>query len=210
MRVVFAPDSRAIPTPECDFSAEVDVSLRHRCHPLFTVAALTFCVLTTSYQTVRQGDNMPAIIEHQGVIAAPKDFTFDFITDYRNVPSWMFGVSEFTPVGIQESGPGTVFAMTFTSPVAALRLRLTAVDWRPGEVFDLRSQHGPEVTARFAFAAPTTDTTLLSVRVSYPPGKGLTGRIMDKVNETIVGRALRHVETSLRREVARAYTAREH
>ena len=37
-------------------------------------------------------------VRHTAVAAVPVDVAFDYIDNYRNVPTWMFGVSEFTPV----------------------------------------------------------------------------------------------------------------
>ncbi|WP_169811097.1 SRPBCC family protein [Nocardia amamiensis] len=150
---------------------------------------------------------MPGTIERRGEIAAPLDFTFGFVADYRNVPRWMFGVSEFQPCGAQTSGAGSIFATSFSNGATSVTVELTAVEWHDGELIALKSKQKPYVSARFAFESASAETTLVRVRIDYPIAPGLTGRLLGRINEMIVAQAIRHVETSLRREVTAAFLA---
>ena len=148
---------------------------------------------------------MPGTVERQGEIDVPIDFAFGFVADYHNVPKWMFGVSEFQPRTDRTHGIGAVFATSFSSGIAALEVELTAVEWRDDEVITLESQQEPAIRARFTFASANTGSTLVRVRIDYPVRPGLAGRVLEKISETIVGQAVRHVETNLRRELISAY-----
>ncbi|WP_019929080.1 SRPBCC family protein [Nocardia sp. BMG111209] len=145
------------------------------------------------------------IVERAGEVAVPRDFVFRYVADHRNVPAWMFGVTEFRPRGTPESGAGSVFVMTFTNPIATTELELHAVEWRDDAVIELRSTRKPLVTARFEFETTAAGATRIRVRIGYPPATGAAGLVTNPLGDLIAATAVRHVETTLRREVTAAF-----
>src|SRR3712207_8619968 len=51
-------------------------------------------------------------IVRTAVCRAPLDVAFEYVADYRNIPSWMLGIEQFAPVGDQERGEGAEFDVT--------------------------------------------------------------------------------------------------
>ncbi|APE38059.1 hypothetical protein BOX37_05900 [Nocardia mangyaensis] len=147
-------------------------------------------------------------MERHSTIEAPIEFTFRFVADYTNVPNWMFGITAFHPCGEQDAGPGATFDTSFSSGVASAQFQLTAAEWRADELIVLESVSGPYVRAAFAFAAHDPDATRLHVTITYPVTGGVAGRLLKRVSDAIANTAIRHVETSLRREVLAAYALR--
>lgn len=40
---------------------------------------------------------------------APREVAFGYVADYRNVPQWLFGIHDFTPVDGLDYGLGATF-----------------------------------------------------------------------------------------------------
>ncbi|WP_054813440.1 SRPBCC family protein [Nocardia arizonensis] len=146
-------------------------------------------------------------VEREGQLAVPRDFAFSYVADYRNIPKWMYGVSSIEPYGDKTYGEGALFDTSFTGGVTAITFRLATIDWQDGQLIALKSVRGPDVSARFEFERHDEDKTLFRVGIGYPMLGGLAGRALRKVNDMLVGQAVRHVETNLRREVEAAFVA---
>jgi uncharacterized membrane protein len=120
---------------------------------------------------------------------APLDVAFDYVADHRNVPEWMFGVEGFDVVGDQESGVGAEFEATIHLG-ARLRSRIRAVEWEENRAIGMDSVSGIPVRSRWYFAADGPERTTVTARVSYEPPFGPAGRMMSKVMEPFVKRAV--------------------
>jgi hypothetical protein len=149
-----------------------------------------------------------AAVAREGLLAVPREFAFAFVADYRNVPRWMYGVSRFDPCTAQTAGAGARFDTSFSGVGGTRALRLEATQWLDGTLLVLESVDEPLVTARFSFRDARAEATAIGVRISYPVPRGLAGLALGRVADLVVGAAVRHVEISLRRELAAAYTAR--
>jgi uncharacterized membrane protein len=129
---------------------------------------------------------------------APLDLAFGYVADHRHVPEWMFGVQEFHAVGAQESGVGAEFEATIHLG-ARLHSRIRAVEWEENRAIGMDSVTGIPVRSRWYFSADGPERTTVTARVSYEPPFGPAGRMMSKVMEPFVQRA---VADSARRVIA--------
>jgi uncharacterized membrane protein len=120
---------------------------------------------------------------------APLGLAFHYVADHRNVPAWMFGVEEFRVVGQQESGVGAEFEATIHLG-ARLHSRIRAVEWEPNRAIGMDSVTGIPVRSRWYFSADGPERTTVTARVSYDPPFGPAGRVMGKVMEPFVKRAV--------------------
>ena len=70
-------------------------------------------------------------------LGMPVDVAFDYIDNYRNVPTWMFGVSEFTPFGEFDQGLGATFDAAMQIGPSTLRSKLEVTEWEHREYFEM-------------------------------------------------------------------------
>ena len=127
------------------------------------------------------------VIEHSAVTEAPRERAFAYLDDYRTVPSWMFGVRSFVPV----------------SDVVpkVLRSTLEVTDWIENQSLTLSSVEGLATTSTWSFTDTDDGGTRLDVEFSYSFPGGLAGRALGALVEPVVGQAIRHTESSLRKEL---------
>jgi uncharacterized membrane protein len=130
------------------------------------------------------------------VIERPPGDVFDWVADYRNVPSALEGVRRWRPHGEQTQGAGARFDVEITAlgfPLASVLVldawdRPRAIGWRSA------SGHMPQ-RGTWQFR-PVRDGTELSLTVTYnPPGGALAGLIAGRVEGHMRGR----LEESLER-----------
>ncbi|MBF6245646.1 SRPBCC family protein [Nocardia elegans] len=152
---------------------------------------------------------MTISVSRQREIAVPHDFAFSFISDYRNIPLWMYGISAIEPLGGRARGVGACFRAVFAGGAGATELELEAIRWQDGHLIALSSVRGPEVAARFQVAAVTESTTLVRVEIEVPAPGGLAGVALRTVTNAVAGRAIRHTEANLRRELEARYAGRQ-
>ncbi|MFI6168351.1 hypothetical protein ACIBCN_16330 [Nocardia sp. NPDC051052] len=145
-------------------------------------------------------------VDRYGEVAASRDFAFGFVADYRNVPKWMFGISRFEPKGDQATGPGALFEVTF-SALRSFTFELEATAWDEGETIALESAEAPRATARFEFDTRGNDVTQIRVQIGFQVPRALLVRPLRRMNDVVVGQAVRHVETNLRRELETAFAS---
>ncbi|MEU8894523.1 SRPBCC family protein [Nocardia sp. NPDC048505] len=141
-------------------------------------------------------------VEHTAVGNAPRDFTFEYVNDYRNVPRWMFGIKEFKPAGEQSSGLGTVFDTAINLGPMTMHVRVDVVEWEEHTVFTLRAAEGQ---MRWLFETLDSDTTRITVVCDYSIGGGIAGRPLDLAIQAFIGPAIRHAEKNLRQLVESGY-----
>ncbi|WP_194819199.1 SRPBCC family protein [Nocardia sp. XZ_19_385] len=144
-------------------------------------------------------------VEHAAVGNAPREYSFDYVNDYRNVPNWMFGVKHFTPVGEQTSGVGAVFDTAINLGPMTLHVRGDVIEWEENSVIALRAVKGIEGRMRWHFEALGADTTKISVVCDYKVPGGLAGRALDKVIQAFIGPAIRYTEKHLRQQIESGY-----
>lgn len=144
-------------------------------------------------------------VEHSATCAAPVGFAFTYVADYRNVPTWMFGIRHFTPAGEQTSGVGAVFDTALHLGPTTLHLRADTTEWVDGSRVTMRAIKGIEGTIRWDFQSLGEDVTKVSATADYRVPGGLAGRALDRVIQAFIGPAIRHTEKQLREKIESSY-----
>ncbi|MFI7000648.1 SRPBCC family protein [Nocardia sp. NPDC050175] len=144
-------------------------------------------------------------VEHSATCAAPVDFAFTYVADYRNVPEWMFGIRHFTPAGEQTSGVGAVFDTALHLGPTTLHLRADTTEWVDGARVTMRAIKGIEGTVRWDFASLGEEVTKVSATADYRVPGGLAGRALDRIIQAFIGPAIRHTEKHLREKIETSY-----
>jgi uncharacterized membrane protein len=130
---------------------------------------------------------------------APLEVAFDYVADYRNIPSWMLGIEQFVPVGDQDRGEGAEFDVTARFGVR-LHTRIRATEWVDHRIIGMESVRGVAVCSRFSFAksiAGAASRTDITAEVSYRLPGGPAGRMMHRAVGPFVSRAVQHANHAL-------------
>ncbi len=146
-------------------------------------------------------------IHHRGTCAAPLRTAFDYVDNYRNATSWMFGLSSLTPSGELEHGLGARFAGTFAVKPIKLSSTIEVIQWEQDTVIAFESVTGFPNSSTWRFSADGPQRTAIDVVFSYRLPGGLAGRAMSRALEPIVSLSVRHSDTALRRNIEAAYAA---
>lgn len=146
-------------------------------------------------------------IHHEGVAEAPVSVVFDYVDDYRNTTTWLFGLSSFEPSTSLVQGLGSKFDGTFAVKPIKLRSSVEIVEWEKDKVIALKSYQGFQLSSTWHFTATGDQTSSLVVDFVYELPGGLAGKAMGKAMEPIVALSIRHSDESLRRHVRDAYRA---
>src|SRR3712207_3071511 len=109
---------------------------------------------------------------------APLDVAFDYVADYRNIPSWMLGIERFVPVGDRDRGEGAEFDVTARYGVR-LHTRIRATEWVHHRLIGMESVRGVAVRSRFRFEGADSGTNI-TAEVSYRLPGGAAGRMMHR------------------------------
>lgn len=139
------------------------------------------------------------VIEHSAITDSPRDRAFAYVDDYRTVPKWMFGIRSFEPIGDIDHGLGARFAAEMQIGPKTLRSTLEVTEWIENETLTLSSVEGLSTTSTWSFADTEDGGTRLDVEFAYSFPGGLAGRALGAIVEPVVGQAIRHTETSLRK-----------
>jgi uncharacterized membrane protein len=139
---------------------------------------------------------MPVEIVTSTTCEAPCDAAFAYVADYRNVPHWLFGIHEFTPVGDRDYGLGSVFD---ASVHLGLRLhsRIEVDEFVEDRLIAFDSVKGFKVRSRWNFEPVAPGRTTITAQVTYALPFGPAGRAMGKVVEPAVKQAVAHSSDEL-------------
>jgi uncharacterized membrane protein len=146
-------------------------------------------------------------IHHEGLADAPVNVLFDYVDDYRNTTTWLFGLSKFEPSTEITSGLGSKFDGTFAVPPIKIHSSVEIIEWEKDKVIALNSFHGFKISSTWHFSATGPETSKVVVDFTYELPGGLAGRVMSKAMEPVVALSIRHSDESLRKHVKAAYEA---
>ncbi len=148
-----------------------------------------------------------SLIRKTVVVDAPAAVAFAYMDDHRNVPTWMYGISAFTPITEQTSGVGATFESKMAVGPKTFRSVMKVTEWERDRVLTMDSIEGTKCTTSSRFVAGDDGSTTLELDFFYDLGGGLAGRALNKIVEPFVGIAVGFTESALRKEIAAAHRA---
>ena len=141
-------------------------------------------------------------LTHIAQVDLPVDICFRYVDTYENVPKWLFGVSEFTPIGQPERGLGTTVSIAAKIGPVAMRGRGTVCDYIENEFISVRADLGSiDVVISWTFRAHPDGGTEIAADVAYATAPGLAGRMIAKVADRAAGPAMAGSERALRKQL---------
>jgi len=145
-------------------------------------------------------------IHHEGTCDAPLDVAFAYLDDYRNAPTWMFGLSTFAPAdGAPDHGLGAKFDATFAVKPVTIKSTIEITEWTQHEVIAFKSVQGFKNWSTWRFSEAGDEHTKIDVVFSYELPGGLAGKALGRALEPIAAVTIRHSDEALRRNVAAYY-----
>lgn len=141
------------------------------------------------------------LVRISAVAQTPIAVAFAFVDDYRNVPKWMFGVTQFDPLGAQLSGLGAKFDAVMQLGPKAIKSKISVTEWEQDAVITLTSYEGMSNSSNLSFKAIDADRTEITVAFSYDFAGGLAGKALARVVEPAIHAALRQTEKNLRKVI---------
>jgi len=132
---------------------------------------------------------------------APIDKVFAYITDYRNVPEWLYGISKFVPITELDRGVGATFDGTIHLG-ATLHSTIATTAFEEGKLFEMDSVKGFKNTSRWTFESLGENETRIIADVSYSVPGGIAGKALGKVIEPFVKIAVKHSSEHLAKNVS--------
>lgn len=149
---------------------------------------------------------MPIEIVEGATAEAPIEVAFAYVGDRRNVPDWLFGVREFSPVGEQDHGLGAVFD-TDVKVGVNVRTRLEVTEWVENRLITLDAVSGVKVRARWHFEPVDAEHTRVTGEITVHLPFGPAGKAMGRVMRPALAHAVKQTTKDLKAGIEA--TARE-
>ncbi|MFC9553205.1 SRPBCC family protein [Rhodococcus sp. NPDC056960] len=140
-------------------------------------------------------------IHHSAIAGAPVEVAFDYVDDYHHVPSWLFGITRFDPIGEPDRGLGAVYDAAMKIGPKTLGSVVKVTGWERNALIELESVDGLYTQSRWQFEAVGAAETRLTVDFLYDLPGGLAGKALGRIIEPFVAQAIRHTEATLRRQM---------
>ncbi len=141
---------------------------------------------------------MPIEFTVETEFAAPVEAAFAYTADYRNVPSWLYGIQRFTPVGEQDYGLGSVFDAEMSVGLT-LKSRIEVDEFVENALISFDAVKGFQIKSTWRFRSTGAGTSTVRADVAYELPGGLAGKGVGKAIEPFVKIAIKHSSAGLKR-----------
>lgn len=140
-------------------------------------------------------------ISASNTIKLPPEVVFDYLTDFRWMPAWVFGLHTVEPVGEHSMGLGTEFrgkgkigpvGMTGTGRIS---------EWQPNRLFTMEvfTNNGIKASCTFTLTPIEPELTRVDITVDYAFPGGLAGKLIQRAIEPLLGSGIRSTVHTLGR-----------
>lgn len=142
-------------------------------------------------------------VNHVATVAAPVEFAFAYLSNYRNAPDWMWGLTRLTAQSETTRGVGAVFDTDIR--LGSAPLLIEAVEWEDDKVVSFKAIRGLEGSATWHFEPAGPQRCRITTDVEYRVGRGLAGRALDRLIKAFTATAVRHTDKQVRANVEALY-----
>ena len=142
-------------------------------------------------------------VNHVATVAAPVEFAFAYLSNYRNAPDWMWGLTRLTALTEVTHGVGAVFDTDVR--LGSAPLLIEAVEWVDNQVVSFKAIRGLEGTATWRFEPAGAKRCRITTDVEYRVGRGLAGRALDRLIKAFTAPAVRHTDKQVRVNIEALY-----
>lgn len=135
---------------------------------------------------------------------APVETAFAYTADYKNVPSWLYGIQEFVPYGEQSYGLGSVFDGAMHVGMT-LKSRIEIDAFEENALISFDTVKGFKIKSRWVFSALDAGRSQVQADIAYELPGGIAGKGVGKVIEPFVKLAIKHSSADLKACVEKAH-----
>jgi uncharacterized membrane protein len=133
-------------------------------------------------------------------IDAPSSAVFDFVADYNNAASYMYGLEKIVALTEHTSGLGAQFEGTMKLG-ASLHSSLEVTEFEQGTKFTLASFKGIKNTSYWTISSLGDNKARAVLRWEYDLGGGIAGKALGKIVEPFVKIAAAHSSKELKKAI---------
>ncbi|MGK8520149.1 SRPBCC family protein [Nocardia asteroides] len=136
--------------------------------------------------------------------AAPVEYAFRYVADYRNSIRYLYGLSKFEPVTAIDRGVGSIFDGSLRLGPVVLNSRMKSTAWDEPEL--IRSESIQGVNTRFTYRFAAVDAARSRVELLIENDfLGRTGKVMAKAIAPLVDQAAEKTGSKLAEQIAAFY-----
>lgn len=141
-------------------------------------------------------------IQESLTIAAPRQFVWDFVSDFAAYPEFFDGLTRWELCSEQETGLGARFRMLLRVGSADVGGLIEIVEWSPPGDLAWSSVTGLDQRGRWRLRERSERSTVVTFRFAYGvAGGGITGLIAERVAARPLRRRVRRSLVNLRRAI---------
>ncbi|NLU83235.1 SRPBCC family protein [Rhodococcus sp. HNM0569] len=141
-------------------------------------------------------------IHHSASAAVARSVAFAYVDDYRTVPEWFFGITQFDSIGDHDHDLGARYDAALRIGPKSFGSILEVTEWEQDRVIVLESIRGFTTRSRWRFDDAPDGETRLTVDFAYELPGGLAGKALARIVEPFAVQAVRQTEATLRRKLA--------
>lgn len=109
--------------------------------------------------------------KHSVTIKCPLDMAFDYVSDWRNLKSFMSNILDINPISFVQSGPGAAFDTTFKIGGANTLTTLEVLELVRDKRLLLKSRQGLKILGGWEFKSVKDGTNIIfSLQYELPSG----------------------------------------
>ncbi len=146
-------------------------------------------------------------IHTERVVAAPRQFVFDYMGDFRNAADWIFGITELVAVGDTTLGLGTVYDGSMKVGPKTLHSIVKVTRWEPPTLFEHEHISGFVVDSTWRVNALECAESEVVVDIDYEMPGGIAGRVLGRIIGPFLSVAIDRSQDTLRNRLEKDYQA---
>lgn len=135
-------------------------------------------------------------------IDAPAQTVFDYLADWQNASSYVYGLEHLAPLTETTRGLGATFEGKVKMG-ATLAASIEVIEFVEGERFATESFKGVKNAMRWTVAPLGDDRSRVNLVWTFDFGGGLTGKVLDKAVQPFVKIAAKHSAAELKAGIER-------
>ncbi|MDH4123179.1 MAG: SRPBCC family protein [Thermoplasmata archaeon] len=113
-------------------------------------------------------------------IKTTPDIVFNYVTDWRNLKSFMSNILDINPISFVQYGPGAAFDTVFKVSGAEIPTTLEVEEFVRDKRLILRSRQGFKIRCAWEFK-PASDGTVVTITLQYDLPQGITRTESDRI-----------------------------
>lgn len=144
-------------------------------------------------------------VKYASDIVVPVEFAFSYLEDYRNVPTWAYGITSFEPLGAPR-GLGAAYQAAVKLGPKRFSFECEITGCRPDALLSYTLRSGPVRTFTLRIDPLGRGISVLTIEVEYMMPRGFR-RPLRSPAAALANAGIRRTEMQLRRAIEGSHGA---